>query len=473
VAYVASSGTSYTLDTTGETGTWSWKVARYGFTAQTGTHSPSLRQHLCAVTLLPDLFITQATKATVAAYASLENLDRLYDYSAFYETTQAGIPYSRIITKAGTSASAGSYPVAINDTGDLWVFNGTSLSIWTNYVLEPGTTITGGLFTTGIVTLPIQFSSAAIIANVSQPEPGDLTGVAITGNLTYETSAPFGINVTLTDCSVSGTVSNSGTTDIVITKVNTTLGTVGAHVTAQQFATISAPNLLEGSRVRVMNTTDGIQMYNDVLVGAGFSQSFIFTGNKNITLTATYASEATAKLGLSETSIFTATGATFLGTQSDDTVYNAIGRNGSTVTGFAADYVNDEVNVTVAADFDFADLYAWWVHNLTTEQGISDFFGGLTAVDLANFRIENSIVNLYIDNVTTTNIKQLDNRRIYRADGAYPVKSSGGGGIDVVWRNTILVADLVLAGLATEASLQVINTGVQKASRFRPHSTNL
>ena len=88
------------------------------------------------------------------------------------------------------------------------------------------------------------------------------------------------------------------------------------------------------------------------------------------------------------------------------------------------------------------ELYSWWCANLTTEQGIREFYGGLTAIDEGNFRIESSVLSIYLDNTTTTNIRQLDNRRLFRADGVYPVldPTSGGGGIDVVWRNTILIS---------------------------------
>jgi hypothetical protein len=443
VAYVASSGTSYTLDTTGQTGTWGYKVARYGFDAQTGTHLPAVATTTVTVTLLADLFITQANKATVAAYTLLENNDKLYDYSAYYETTNQGIAYARVITKAGTSPSAGSYPVTINNTADVWIFDGSSLSIWTDYTLSPGTTITGPLFTSGVVTIPDNFNNASITANVSQLDPSDLSGVTITGNLTYDSSAPFGINITMTNCVITGTISNIGTADVLITKVNTTIGALGARVTAQQFATVSAPNLLAGSRVRVYNTTDNVEMYNDVLAGAGFSQAFIYTSNKNITLTATYVNGATAKLGVSASGIFSASGATFLNTQTDDTVYDGYAIDGSTVTGFTPDYVNDDVNLSMAGDFLGADLYAWWVYNQSTEDGIRNFFGGITALDPGNLRINTSTISLFLDNSTANFIYQNDSIRIFRSDDVYPARTitTGGGGIAVNWNSNVYVGE--------------------------------
>jgi hypothetical protein len=485
VAYVASSGTSYTLTTTGQTGTWTWKVARYGFTAQTGTHSPAVASTTVSVTLSADSFITQATKATVAAYTFLPNMDTLYDYSAYYETLEEGIPYARIITKAGTNASAGAYPVTLNDTGDVWIFNGSELSIWTGNSLVAGTTITGPLFTSGTVTIPTNLVDTSITANVIQQIPSDLSNVIITGNLTYANSDPYAYNVTMTNCVVTGTVSNSGTADVIITKVNTTLGAIGARVTAQQFATVSAPNLLTGTRVRLLNTTNNVEMYNDVLASTGFSESFIYLGNKNITLTATYVNGVTAKLGLSASGIFTDAGATFLNSQVDDTVYNSYAIDGSIVTGFTADYVQDDVNLSMATNFTAANLYAWWTYNTTTEEGIREFFGGITALDVGNLRINTGTVSIFLDNTTSSFIYQADTIRLFRSDNAYPARTTttGGGGISVNWNTNVYVTgveDIPTAQenasavrTAVRPDLTVINNGVEKSSLFIPHTTDL
>jgi 3D (Asp-Asp-Asp) domain-containing protein len=51
------------------------------------------------------------------------------------------------------------------------------------------------------------------------------------------------------------------------------------------------------------------------------------------------------------------------------------------------------------------------------------FYGAATAIDVGNIRINNDIVNLFFDNLTTDNVFQNDNIRIFRADGAYPVKN--------------------------------------------------
>ena len=161
-----------------------------------------------------------------------------------------------------------------------------------------------------------------------------------------------------------------------------------------------------------------------------------------IRLRATYTSGTIAKSEALATGIVGIAGLSFLTIQDDDTAYNTLSLDGSTITKFNADYVNDEVDISVGSDFTLAEFYSWWVYNTTTSQGISEFFGGVTAVDEANFKINNSIVNIYFDNTTSTNISQTDNRRVYREDGVRPVVSStsGGGGIDVEWRSPVTIA---------------------------------
>ena len=87
-------------------------------------------------------------------------------------------------------------------------------------------------------------------------------------------------------------------------------------------------------------------------------------------------------------------------------------------------------------------------------------------MDEANIRINATVLDMYLDNETTTNIVQSDNRRFYRDDGVYPVKrltAGGGGGVDVVWRNAVLIAAseaIVTTQSAHTASLAAISTNV-------------
>lgn len=307
------------------------------------------------------------------------------------------------------------------------------------------------------------------------------TALSTTFNVVVDATAAQVFSVSGNTVTIKASAITAGT--ITTTGTLTTLNGAVMQITytaggiTYSYATATVAGFTVGSRVQIYNVTTATEIYNGVPAAAPYVANYTngtgYSAGDSVRVRIAYVNGATAHLSEQYTTTATSQGWTITDDLDTDTVYNALAIDGSAVTGFAADYVNDEVNVTIAADWYMANLYAWWVYNMTTAQGISDFFGGLTAVDLANFKIENSIVNLYIDNITATNIKQLDNRRIYRADGAYPVKSSGGGGMDVVWRNTVLVADLILAGLATEASLQIVNTGVKKASILIPHTQDL
>jgi hypothetical protein len=127
----------------------------------------------------------------------------------------------------------------------LFIFDGSSLSIFTGSSLAPGVTITGALFSSSSITIPTTFSDTAITANVIQVSPGDLTGMTITGNLTYQESAPFAYTVTITDSTITGTISNAGTADVKVIKAGTSpFFTAGARVIVVAVVAITTPNNL-------------------------------------------------------------------------------------------------------------------------------------------------------------------------------------------------------------------------------------
>jgi len=233
----------------------------------------------------------------------------------------------------------------------------------------------------------------------------------------------------------------------------------------------SITNMVVGSRLEIINETKGTKPYNDIVATSSFSDTYVdgttYSNGDLITIRINYFSTITAKKEFSQSVIATSNGWSFLAEQVDDPVYNSIGLDGGIITKFMADYINDEVDLVVGADFSGAEFYAWWVANGSTEQGIDEFFGGVTAVDEANLRINDSIVDMYFDNTTEANLKQTDNRRIYREDGAYPVKNptTGGGGIDIVWRNQIFVAGLDKVVDILEADEEIRNATYRKLQK--------
>lgn len=221
---------------------------------------------------------------------------------------------------------------------------------------------------------------------------------------------------------------------------------------------ISITNISAGSRLQIYNVTTSTETVNQIVSGTSYTSSYTegveYTDGDTVRVRLT-------KLGKDEWTgnvIDTSSGFSVLAEQVDSTVYAAMGVDGSTVTKFAADYVQSDVNLVIGTDWTMAELYAWWMYNLTTEQGIREFFGGITAIDQSNFRINTSVVNLYLDNTTNASYKQTDNRRLFRDTGdGYPIKSptTSGYGLDAVWRNTILIAETPTSGLTSSESAKL------------------
>jgi hypothetical protein len=243
-------------------------------------------------------------------------------------------------------------------------------------------------------------------------------------------------------CTYTGNVTTTG----LITQPNGGVfnGTrTDANGTIEPNQPISITNIEAGSRLRIYNVTTGVETVNTVVSGTSYTSSYQEgTGYNDGDTVRVYLT----KLGKEEwvgDVIDTSSGFNVLASQVDDDVYTALGVDGTTVTKFQADYPNNEVDLIIGSDWTMAELYAWWSYNLTTEDGIRNFFGGITAIDQANFRINTSIVDLYLDNTTNASYRQTDNRRFFRDTGdGYPVRNptTSGYGLDVVWRNTILIA---------------------------------
>lgn len=211
--------------------------------------------------------------------------------------------------------------------------------------------------------------------------------------------------------------------------------------------------VLANSRVQLYNVTQATELNNilnattaySYVVGSGAVAGDVL--RLRVTKLGFAPIESSAELGASTIN--------FIVPQFADEVYTTYGLDGSAVTGFAANYTNTTVERTNTSNFTGASFYAWWNHNLTTENGIRNFFGGVTPIDAANLRINNATVDLQFDITGTSNVYQSDNIRIFRTDEGYPVRNptTGGGAIDLNWRNvvyTIAVGSGVTASDKTE-----------------------
>ncbi len=223
---------------------------------------------------------------------------------------------------------------------------------------------------------------------------------------------------------------------------------------------ISITNISAGSRMRIYNVTTGVETVNTVVSGTSYTSSYQEgTDYSDGDLVSIYL----VKPDLDEWSgnvIDTSNGFNVLASQVSDPIYALFNIDGSTVTKFQADYPNNEVDLVIGSNWTMAELYAWWKHNLSTEQGVRNFFGGITVIDSVNFKINTAIVDLYLDNTTNASYRQTDNRRFFRDTGdGYPVRdpTTSGYGLDAVWRGTVTPYYNTLPPTVTEIRTELDN----------------
>ncbi len=211
-------------------------------------------------------------------------------------------------------------------------------------------------------------------------------------------------------------------------------------------ATGQVLNIIAGSRLKVRNVTQAVTLYNDI-PGTSYTVNYTdgtdYAAGDVVDIFLTEQNGVTASLRFDATTVASTSGWTVIADQEEDTIYAGYGLDGSTITKFSADYIDDEVDIITATNFTGQEVYAWLVYNETTSQGIDEFFGGFTAIDAANIQF-NSIINLFFDNITTTNLWQTDNIRLFREDGIRPVRNptTAGGGVDVNWREKVFLQNV-------------------------------
>ncbi len=368
----------------------------------------------------------------------------------------ASVPYNFDVTAASGAT--------IDLTGNSYVFGTASLDVDATYnrqlfvggegVTDNGAEIRNSTFIVnsqlgsdkGIIdwgsNTNIQSSAFELASGTNSGHAIKITdvGTYTFTNLTFNNFGSDGTN--------TAAIFNDSGGSVTIISDNPTTPTarngVGATTVIQQPSQpISITNISAGSRIQIFNSTTSTEIVNQVVSGTSYTEQYQEGANYSqgdlLTIRVAQQTGATAKLPYETQVIVGASGWSLLVSQEDDVIYNQIGIDGSTVTKFEADYQNNEIDIIVESDFTGIELYSRFVFFTTTEEGIRDFFKAFNPLDIANYENDVSILNLYLNNNTTTNIKQIDNVRLFKSDGSYPVRepTTGGGGIDVNWRNIV------------------------------------
>jgi len=202
-------------------------------------------------------------------------------------------------------------------------------------------------------------------------------------------------------------------------------------------ATISAPSLIAGTRVRLYNETKNLELTNETLASAGFSKTFDLLGalvsvGDTISLRAAYQSGLTAKAPLESVGILTAGGLVFAAEQENDATYIGNNIDGSAITGItlSPDYTNIEIDLSDSSapyEISAQSIYNYYIYLLTTSQGIANFFGAITPIDRMNYQVNSSVVPLKIQNTGSTDVV-INGGRIFRDDGVSIISTGAGSG---------------------------------------------
>jgi hypothetical protein len=152
IEYVPSSGTSYGLNTTGSTGTFSYKVARFGFITATGTFTPATASFTFAITLIPDTNVIEPLEV-VETYTELNTAQQIYDYISYYNTTNTGIANSIAAVKSPGAIDFLSLNVTLNPSAAAVMAGTTTLIIKSSELIGEDIYYSTGNFTLGAATL--------------------------------------------------------------------------------------------------------------------------------------------------------------------------------------------------------------------------------------------------------------------------------------------------------------------------------
>ena len=254
----------------------------------------------------------------------------------------------------------------------------------------------------------------------------------------------------------------------------------GTYGVVPVFANISITGMSTGgtnTRLQIYNVTTASMYYDDDPGASSYNDSYTdgvgFTGGDTYRIRYASMNAGTSFETFEITGIAATSGFSVSISPDVDAVYvaNAIDGGSAAVTGkFTANFTNDYIVCDTNQDFTNPEAYAYYCYELTTTQGMQEFWGGVTAIDVGNYRNNTSVVSIFFDE-TAGFVKQTDNSRFFRDDGLRPAidPTTGGNGIEINWKNPVYVQNIggstlladersALLATAKEATLQTIRS---------------
>ncbi len=296
--------------------------------------------------------------------------------------------------------SAASPKIAYNKTTKAIAIKSTTLVASAIMTLQStGTLTTNSLIPSGMIfdcDIVYDVGAATTLTNITANQVIDFTTAGTYTN----------------DGGTLNEVTNSSGGAVIINNINggTVTTNTGPSITLEQNINISNSTILDDSTVLLYNVTKDLELdYSTVSGGLGYSFDVNLLGalvdeDDVIRLQAAlYRTDGTIYIPLEQSSTVGVTSVSFVGSQSAWPVLQSIHAKGTTyeganVTGFTLDVGNIEIDSSLTEISGWM-LATWAYYQIaTTGDGIRNYFQSFISLNLQNFQIDSSKVDLKIDN---------------------------------------------------------------------------
>lgn len=247
-----------------------------------------------------------------------------------------------------------------------------------------------------------------------------------TDGVTYTSTFDWTVNASV-DITGTGELNlGSGTLSVGASATSTVPWTYSSGAGAWNLITVTGYTV--GYRIRLYNVDTTTELYNDIPAGATLNVNAIWTVDQTVNLRAAYTVGAAADKLVNTAAILGVGGASFLIIPEADPVYNLNAIDGSTVTEFAADYPNVQIDVSDGDGITTPQRgYAWYMAGQMTSDGVANFHGALVADDIFNYMIDVAVADMKVQNVSASPCI-IAGARLYRSDGT-TIFAAGSGPI--------------------------------------------
>ena len=133
----------------------------------------------------------------------------------------------------------------------------------------------------------------------------------------------------------------------------------------------------------------------------------------------------------------------------------------STITKYAEDGTNIDIDIIGSGSGEKTEMVSWWASILATGSGMWNFWGAYVVESSASIRQEVSVVDVVIEKTSVGNFQFVDNDiRYYRSDFTSPYDTTGNS-IFMDYSGVPLVTETGVSGLTTPESNQLFGTALE------------